>query len=271
MKLRIGLARFLIRLGKFFQSLPVMVMKPDDFAEFNHQNYSRPKTIKSWSKKELIQPGLNQEEQSYLDNIPLKKGSILVLGLGGGREAIPMAKKGFKVTGVDFIPELIKMAKENARRYNVSITGLTQDINQLNVPPNCYDIVWLSAGMYSVIPTKKRRMEILKRIQKTLKPNGYFVCQFHFDFTMMFYPKIEFLKKLFAFFTFGNFQYERGDMLWGNTEYIHTFISKDSLKQEFENSGFHIIDMFLPDNTVRGGAILRCRSNANLKPPLIKE
>jgi len=56
---------------------------------------------------------------------------------------------------------------------------------------------------------------MLKAIAKAMRPEGYFVCQFHLDTSAMFSHKKELFKKAFAFMTLGNFWYERGDMLWG--------------------------------------------------------
>lgn len=48
------------------------------------------------------------------EKIPLKQGRVLVLCMGGGREAIALAQRGFEVVGVDFVPEVLEKARENA-------------------------------------------------------------------------------------------------------------------------------------------------------------
>ena len=88
---------------------------------------------------------------------------------------------GFEVVGVDFIQELVARAEENAARHGVSIQGLVQEISQLEVPPASFDLGLISAAMYSCIPTRKRRVEMLTRIKAALKPEGYFLCQFILD------------------------------------------------------------------------------------------
>jgi ubiquinone/menaquinone biosynthesis C-methylase UbiE len=255
MGLRISLARFMIRFGRFIQSLALMVMRPDDLVEFSRQTYNKTDHVESWSTSENIEAGLDPDEATLLEKIPLKNGKLLLLGAGGGREAVYLAKKGFEVTGVDFSAGMMKSALENARKKGLAITGLVQEISQLEVPDNSYDIVWLSSAMYSSIPTRKRRLMMLKKISKALKPNGYFICQFHWDTRMNASPKGEFIRKVIAFLTIGNLSYEKGDILWHNLEFIHAFFSEKDLQSEFRAARFHVEHIQIPDD-MKGGAVL---------------
>ena len=195
MRPRIKIGRFLVRFGKFVQSLALMVMKPDDLDEYTRQMYSRSNHVDAWSGDEILNRGLYPREEKYLEHIPVKKGSLLLLGVGGGREAIPMAERGFEVTGVDFVPEMVKRAEENALKKGLKINGSVQNISELNFPDSTFDIVWLSYNMYSGVPTRKKRIRMLKKINKILDSNGYFLCQF-FWYSKPGYPKkIENLRK----------------------------------------------------------------------------
>ena len=66
MKLRIALARLLIRAGNFIQSSSLMVMRPDDLVEFSRQTYAREKNVAGWSSPELLGEGLYPEEKDLL-------------------------------------------------------------------------------------------------------------------------------------------------------------------------------------------------------------
>lgn len=256
MRFRIAISRFLIRLGRFIQSLPVVVMRPNDLTEFGRQTYAKSEDVESWVGKDVVSAGLTREEMILLNKIPLKQGQLLLLGVGGGREAIPFAKMGFQVTGVDFVPEMVEKAIENARKDGVKLEGIVQEISRLDVPADSYDIIFLSAAMYSCVPTRNRRVEMLKRIQKALKSEGFFMCQFHWDNKGGASTKVEFVRKAIAFFTLGNFWYEKGDMLWGNAEFIHAFSSGDELKSEFKQGGFEVVHIHIPEG-IRGGAVLQ--------------
>jgi len=256
MGLRITLARFLIRFGRFIQSLALMVMRPDDLVEFSRQTYAKKDHVESWSSEEIIEAGLDTDEVALLDKIPLKDGRLLLLDIGGGREAIYLAKQGFDVTGVDFSEDMVKSAHENAQKRGVTISGLVQEISHIDVPDNSYDIVWLSSAMYSSIPTRKRRLLMLERISKALKPEGYFVCQFHWDPRVNVSLKGEFIRRVVSFLTIGNLRYEKGDMLWHNLEFIHAFSSEQDLRSEFEEAHFNVEHVQIPEDHMRGGAVL---------------
>jgi SAM-dependent methyltransferase len=233
-----------------------MVMKPDDLIEFSRQTYAKTDNVESWSSDELIESGLDPDEASLLDKVPFKEGSLLLLGIGGGREALYFAERGFEVTGVDFSEGMVKNALENAQRRELTFSGIVQEISQLDVPDNSYDVVWLSSAMYSSIPTKKRRLMMLKRISKALKPGGYFICQFHWDTGLNTSQKGEFMRRIVSLLTLGNFEFEKGDMLWHNIEFVHAFSSEKDLLSEFEESYFDVKHVQIFKENMRGGAVL---------------
>ena len=254
---RIFTARFLNRLGGFIQSLSLMVMKSRDLVEYGRRYYFRSQSIDSWSDQSLLNSGLTPEEQSYLNDIHIKSGSLLLLGVGGGREAIPLAKRGFEVTGVDFVERMLQKAKENARRSGVAIKGLVGELTNLQAEPGSFDLIWFSTAMYSTIPTRKKRVALLKRMQLLLKPGGVALCQFYYNFNFQSGDTKEVMKRIFSYITFGNLGYERGDMLWGNVEFIHLFLTREELVSEFEAAGFEAVKMYFQEHSLRGAALLK--------------
>jgi 2-polyprenyl-3-methyl-5-hydroxy-6-metoxy-1,4-benzoquinol methylase len=173
MSQRVELGRFVSRLGKFIESLTVVVLRPDDLIEFSRRHYTRPEAVASWGNDSLLDQGLSPGEKDLLMHLPLKSGRLLLLGLGGGRDAISMARKGFEVVGIDYIKDMVEKARENAARHGVAIRGLVQEISQLEVPSASFDLVLISQSMYSCIPTRTRRIQMLKRIHKAVKPSPF--------------------------------------------------------------------------------------------------
>jgi len=259
MRPRVVLGRSMIRLGRLIESLAVMAMRPDDLVEFSRQSYLRPRTVAGWSRSELVEPGLYDQEKALLRHLPVKEGRLLLLGVGGGREAIPLGRMGFAITGVDFIPEMVAKAVENAGRHGIAVEGLVQEISSLDVPEAAYDVAWLSAAMYSCLPTRRRRVAMLRRIRRALRPGGFFVFQFHWSAGDRRSRRLELARRVFAGLTLGNLSYEPGDMLWGGVEFIHGFLSEAELRSEFAEGGFDITHLELPsaERGIRGGAVLR--------------
>jgi SAM-dependent methyltransferase len=256
MRLRVVLGHFLVRLGRFIQSLAPMIMRPGDLVEFSRQCYASSKELEHFSSDKLLRQGLNSLETSLLEKIPISQGRLLLLGLGGGRDAIPLARLGFEVTGVDFVPEMVRRAEENAAREGVKIQGLVGEISTLDLPLGSFDVVWLSQSMYSLVPTRQRRVAMLRRLRNILKPGGYLICMFHWEKGVGFSPKVEMARKIFSVLTWGNLWYEPGDMLWHNVEFVHAFASEEELRSEFEAGGFSLLHLQLPDEGVEGGALL---------------
>jgi SAM-dependent methyltransferase len=256
MRLRLSFARFLLKLGEFVQTLPVVVMRPDDLVEFSRQHYARP-DLAGWADGALVDSGLTAEELDLLDALPAKTGHLMLLGVGGGREVIPLARMGFRVTGVDFVSEMVERAKENAACRGICIEGLVQEISQLEVPACSYDVIWLSSVAYSFVPTRSRRVNMLRRIAQALRPGGFFLFQFHRDTRLHHSQKVQFARRLIAACTMGNLAYEEGDMLWGNVEFIHAFASEEEVRSELVEANLSVVRFQTDRNPIRCGAVSR--------------
>jgi ubiquinone/menaquinone biosynthesis C-methylase UbiE len=257
MPARVALARFLIRLSSFIESLTTSVMRPDDLIEYSRATYTQPENIASLSQADQAARGLYPYEVALLEAVPIRKGSLLVLGVGGGREAIPLARMGYTVTGLDFVPDLVRRARENALSQGLQIAGAVQEISRLDMPAASFDVIWLGSTMYSCVPTRSRRLAMLRRVRAALVPGGYFVCQFHWYPCSQESGKGPLIRKAVAYLTLGNRGLESGDMLLNNQEFIHSFGSEDSLRAEFSGGGFEIVRLHLPEGTRFGGAVLR--------------
>lgn len=255
MKFRKFLIRFFLRLGGFIQSLAVVVLPPRDLLEFNRQVYSTAGRVETFSNPDYVDSGLNSGENDLLSHLPSRKGELLLLGMGGGREAIALAKKGFTVTGIDFIPEMVKQSEVNARRHGIVIDALVQDVNGLDFQEQRFDVIWAGFGQYSTIPTRKRRTFLATKITTMLKPGGYFVCQFYIGKPQRYAPIAQFIRFMVAMVCCGNLWYEKGDMLWGNSEFLHAFPSIQDVKNEVEPCGFKLIHSYDVAGDERGGVV----------------
>ncbi len=105
----------------------------------------------------------------------LQPGRILIVGAGKGYDAIEAAKKGFEVTAIDFSSKAILYAEELAKRSNLKIDFLVEDIFKISDDfYNSFDIVY-DYVFYCAIDPEKRK-EYANVVFNLLKPSGKFVC-----------------------------------------------------------------------------------------------
>ncbi|STX52155.1 methyltransferase [Legionella busanensis] len=123
-------------------------------------------TAKEFAKN-VMQLAPNQSIDKLASLLP-PKGTIIDIGCGSGRDAKIFSEKGFTVTGIDFCPELLAIAKEHAPLATFKI----MDIEELSFSESSFDGVW-SACSLGHIP-KNVLPEILMTINKILKKGGYF-------------------------------------------------------------------------------------------------
>ena len=256
-RLRIASARFMIRLGKLIQALAMFVMRSEDLIEFSRRTYAQPARVANWCRPDVVDEGLFPDELALLERSPVRCGRLLLLDLGGGREAIPLGKRGFTITGIDFVAGMVVQAKANAARHGVPIEGLIQEISKLDMPPGTYDLVWLSARMYSSIPTKQRRVGMLRRIAGALRGEGCFICQFDWSPTEWWSPDLLRISRPLAWLTGGYVQFEPGDVLWHGAEFIHRFADEKKLIAEFTEGGFEVLHLDISAENMIGGAVLQ--------------
>lgn len=72
-------------------------------------------------------------EKSVVENIGyLKKGSVLDIACGDGRNGLFLIENGFKVTGVDFSSKALERFKMFAERKNYSLNTKQIDLSEAN-------------------------------------------------------------------------------------------------------------------------------------------
>ena len=232
-------------------------MRPRDLVELNRLHYCRPGVIALLSDESYVDSGLTPGETALLGRVPLRRGRLLDLGAGAGREAIALASIGFDVTCVDFLPELVEKARANASRHRLSMDALTREATALDLPAGAYDIAWLTSQMYSSIPGRAGRVRLLQGIARALKPGGRFACQFRWHPQFSRTSLADFIRRAVAVLSAGYVQYQNGDRLLGGSEFAHSFSSEPELRAEFARGSFEAIDLGFDERMWCGRAVFR--------------
>jgi SAM-dependent methyltransferase len=93
------------------------------------------------------------EVMEFIANTP--PGRALDLGCGTGTNAITLARHGWEVTGVDFAPRAIRVARRKAVAAGLEIAFHAADVSDLSMLTGPYDYV-LDIGCLFVLGNRER-------------------------------------------------------------------------------------------------------------------
>ena len=101
------------------------------------------------------------------------RGRALDLGCGQGVHTVYLAKQGFSVVGVDFVPAALDAARARAHRAGVEMELRECGVLDYDPPPGGFDVV-LDSGCLHHLPGSKRA-EYRARLDDWLAPGGDYV------------------------------------------------------------------------------------------------
>ncbi len=90
------------------------------------------------------------------------------MGMGEGRNAVFLAKKGYKVTGIDISSVAVKKAQLLAKEFNAKIKTVVASLDDYDFGDNAFDAI---ICFYYV----DRNM--IEKMDKWLKPGGHIVFE----------------------------------------------------------------------------------------------
>jgi SAM-dependent methyltransferase len=102
---------------------------------------------------------------------------VLVVGSGAGRDLLPLAAMGCRVTGVEPAERSLVRARAALERRGVAaalVNGYFEDV-ALDGP---FDVISFSNYCYSTIPARARRIDALRKAARLLAPGGCAVVSF---------------------------------------------------------------------------------------------
>ena len=114
---------------------------------------------------------MSEQYQNFLKFMP-KKGKILDLGCGSGRDSLYFQNLGYDCIAVDPIDEFLEHAKAIGVKKVLKGTAEELDFNKE------FDGIWASASLLHV--KSKDLNDVLKKCARALKKNGVFYCSFKY-------------------------------------------------------------------------------------------
>jgi SAM-dependent methyltransferase len=105
--------------------------------------------------------------------------TVLDLGCGTGNHAFPLAKRGYKVTGVDRSPNMLAEALSKVARFKsqtqLSPEFLQGELRSLNLGRR-FDAVLMMFAVLGYQVSNEDVLAALTTVRRHLKPHGLFVC-----------------------------------------------------------------------------------------------
>lgn len=167
--------------------------------------------------------------------LKLKKGSLLAVAEGEGRNAVFMSEKGLSVTAWDYAEEGLKKTQALAAERHVEVQTALADLTDADWIPEAYDAVVNIFG--HIDPAGRESM--LEGIKSTIKPGGYYISEVYSKHQLPYKtggpPNEEFL-------------YDAGEMLeaFKGWKIIHFFTGEVTRQEgKLHNGLSHVIQMIV--------------------------
>lgn len=105
--------------------------------------------------------------------------NVLDLGCGTGGHAIPLALRGYNVSGIDFSSKMIDIAREKVKKKKLEekVCFEIGNVQNFNLKESFDSIICMFAVLGYQI-TNNELFETLKTIRKSLKKDGLFIFDF---------------------------------------------------------------------------------------------
>ena len=131
----------------------------------------------SWNERYAIDEWLFGTQPSEFliahKNLFIPGQKVLAIGDGEGRNGVWLAKQGLDVTTLDIAENAVAKSLRLARRENVKLKALCQDIVEWDWPSQYFDAV---VSIFVHLPPSERH-RVNHCIIKSLKPSGLFLLE----------------------------------------------------------------------------------------------
>ena len=104
----------------------------------------------------------------------VRGGDALDLGCGPGRHAIPLARRGFRVTAVDLSPFHLAKARERAETAQVAVELVQSDMRAF-VRADAFDLAVSLFTSFGYFDDPADDLRVLRHVHESLRPGGVLV------------------------------------------------------------------------------------------------
>ncbi len=129
----------------------------------------------TYDREQFTQGTVNEVDfiEKEINNDRNKK--ILDIGCGTGRHSVELAKRGYRVVGIDLSDSQLRRAREKAEEAGVTIDFRKKDARLLNFNKDFDVVLMLCEGGFPLMETDEMNFAILQNAAKALKSGGIFI------------------------------------------------------------------------------------------------
>ncbi|MEI3606447.1 class I SAM-dependent methyltransferase [Pseudogracilibacillus sp. SE30717A] len=116
------------------------------------------------------------ESKFYFDLANQQGGPILDVACGTGRLTIPLAERGFEITGLDITQEMLELAKQKAKRLNVLVNWIHADARQFDLSRK-YQFIFTTGNSFQHFLDRELVDRFLGSVHRHLDEDGIFAFE----------------------------------------------------------------------------------------------
>jgi 2-polyprenyl-3-methyl-5-hydroxy-6-metoxy-1,4-benzoquinol methylase len=245
---------FIYRLANLINGLLPAVLSPSQLSKLVQEHYqARYRNVTDLPEEDFRPGSLEGWEEEVLDRYNIRKGRMLVMGTGFGREALGIARRGVSVVGIDTSIAALRVARRLSTSAGIEARYHLADFQHLPYRASSYDYAILACSMYSAIPGKAQRQMWLQSLSSVLSPGGLVILSFLIKRgpASRTTTICNYLNKLLVKLPGANTVYQPGDDCAGG-HFLHTFLNEHEIREELTGAGVVIRELHGP----RGFAVI---------------
>ena len=120
--------------------------------------------------------GTAEHTRKLLRLVRPKGKAVLDLCCGPGLYSIPLAKRGYRVTGVDRTRYYLAKARARANTARVTVEWVRQDMRDF-VRPGAFDLALSMESSFGYFDEKEEDQRVLRHVLESLRPGGAFALE----------------------------------------------------------------------------------------------
>lgn len=125
-------------------------------------------------EKELFTSG-KSGECDFLESEFPKPARVLDIGCGTGRHSINLAKRGYRMVGIDISEKMLQRARANAEKLNADVNFLHGDARNLSYVESFNHAIMICEGGFSLMESDEMNFQILSNAYRAIKQQGKFI------------------------------------------------------------------------------------------------